>query len=532
MEQEVENSSEGQLDEAVEEESLGEAQEENLYEKIEEAQERALSEDENARQVENSLESEIVESAGKLLENQVEKNAEESAEKIVERPIKKYKKTAIGIIIALCILLCIYLGMSVYFMNHFYYGSEINGIKISSKSVKDAEAVLTSELQKYTLTLKERGGKSEQIKAFDVGVRYPSETVFQNLKAKQNPFYWFLAYFNSKGYKMTTEITYDEKLLREQLNKLTCLASSNVIEPQNPKLQYKGNSYEILGEMLGNKIDKEILYASVADALLKKSTEMDLEAIRCYINPEYNSKSQKVIEAKNTLDKYLSSNVTYTFGNDNKTIDSNIINKWLTINKDYEVFLDEKSVGEYIETLFEKYNTAGGIKNFVTSSGKTIQLCGGDYVLPVDTAKETQELISAIKEGKTVVSKAKEEVGNTYVEIDLNKQHLWFYKEGALVTQGDVVTGNVRAGLSTPKGVYALKFKGRNVVLRGPGYAAPVAYWMPFNRGIGMHDAGWRSRFGGNIYKTDGSHGCINCPSNLVSAIYNSIEVGTPVVCY
>lgn len=55
---------------------------------------------------------------------------------------------------------------------------------------------------------------------------------------------------------------------------------------------------------------------------------------------------------------------------------------------------------------------------------------------------------------------------------------------------------------------------------------------MPFNGGIGLHDATWRNSFGGSIYKNNGSHGCINLPYNVASKIYNSIKVGDPIVCY
>ena len=49
---------------------------------------------------------------------------------------------------------------------------------------------------------------------------------------------------------------------------------------------------------------------------------------------------------------------------------------------------------------------------------------------------------------------------------------------------------------------------------------------------IGMHDATWRSSFGGTIYKTKGSHGCINMPYEKAQELYGYIEKGTPVICY
>ena len=122
--------------------------------------------------------------------------------------------------------------------------------------------------------------------------------------------------------------------------------------------------------------------------------------------------------------------------------------------------------------------------------------------------------------------------GNTYVEINLTAQHLFFYKEGKLVVESDFVSGNESRGWSTPAGAYPLTYKQRNATLKGQNYSTPVSYWMPFNGGIGMHDAYWRSSFGGKIYKTNGSHGCINLPPAVAKTVYENISAGMPVLCY
>ena len=118
------------------------------------------------------------------------------------------------------------------------------------------------------------------------------------------------------------------------------------------------------------------------------------------------------------------------------------------------------------------------------------------------------------------------------MEINLTAQHLFFYKEGKLVVESDFVSGNESRGWSTPAGAYPLTYKQRNATLKGQNYATPVSYWMPFNGGIGMHDAYWRSSFGGKIYKTNGSHGCINLPPAVAKTVYENISAGMPVLCY
>ena len=122
---------------------------------------------------------------------------------------------------------------------------------------------------------------------------------------------------------------------------------------------------------------------------------------------------------------------------------------------------------------------------------------------------------------------------------NLTTQHMWFIKDGQIALETDIVTGNPNKGNATPQGTYSLTYKSRNKTLRGTKkpdgtyeYETPVAYWMPFNGGIGFHDATWQSSFGGNRYLSHGSHGCVNMPKDKAAALYDLIPDGCPVVCH
>jgi len=456
--------------------------------------------------------------------------------------IKRYKKIVMGIIISICTLLVIYLGMAIYFINHFYFGSAINCINVSGKNVEDVNEQMASELQIYVLNIKERGGKSEQIRANEVGLSYNSDGQFKDLKDRQKPYKWISSVFNTDASKMTEGVKYDKELLRKRVDKLSCFDSNNIVEPKNPSFKYTDKGYVIIDEVAGNKVNRDILYDHVSNAILKEETTIDLEWINCYVKSQYTSNSQKIIDTKNMLNKYVFSKITYNFGEHKEILDGSTINKWLTVDENFKVTFDEKEAKNYIDVLSTNYNTIGNRRNFASSSGKTINVVGGDYGWSINRAKETKALIIAIKEGQTIakepsyiqtaLSYGNNDIGDTYVEINLTKQHLWFYKNGFLIAQGDIVTGNVSSNHKTPEGIYGLKYKQRDAVLRGSDYASPVTFWMPFNGGIGIHDASWRSTFGGKIYKTAGSHGCINSPYYLAKAIFDNIEAGIPVVCY
>ncbi|MGV8983624.1 L,D-transpeptidase family protein [Clostridium sp.] len=459
------------------------------------------------------------------------------------RPINKRKRIVIGMSISISTLLIIYFGMAIYFMNHFYFGSAINSISVSGKVLEDVNEQMASEIQKYQLNIKERGGINEQISGEDIGLKYEANDEFKGFKDKQNPYKWISAVFNTKDSKMTAGVKYDEDLLKKQVDKLSCFDSSKAIEPKNASYKYTDNSYVIVDEVIGNKGNKDTLYDSVLDAVSKGQTTIDLESVDYYVKPQYTSKSPKVIATRDMLNKYVSSKITYTFGKEKEILDGSKINKWFTVDENSEITFNEKEVEVYMDVLASEYNTVAKTRSFVSSSKQVINISGGTYGWAINKVKEIQNLISSIKEGKsierepayyqTALYHGKDDIGNTYVEIDLSAQHLWFYKNGALITQGDVVTGNDGSDKTrTPTGIYQINYKERNATLVGENYASPVNYWLPFNGGVGIHDASWQPKFGGDRYKTNGSHGCINSPYELVKTIYNNIEPGTPVICY
>jgi hypothetical protein len=452
------------------------------------------------------------------------------------------KSIIIGSIVSLCILTSVYFGISAYFTNRFYYGSTINCISVSGKTVKEVDNQISSEVENYVLELKERGDKKEQISPADIALKYNSEGQVKEIKDKQNPLKWVSAFFNINDFKVKRLVSYDEELLKKTIDNLSCFNSSNIVEPEDASIKYADAGYVIVDEVNGNKIKKDVLYEKVVKAILEGEKTIDLEAINCYENPKYTSKSQELVDAKNTLNKYIATKVTYTFGSRTEVLDVSTINNWVKVDDNFAVTLDEGKVKGYLDKLSQTYNTIGKTRELVTSLGTTVKVSGGDYGWSINSNKEAQELISDIKEGKvttkqpiysqTALTREGNDLGKTYVEVNMTKQHLWFYKNGSLIVEGDIVTGNVSENNATPTGIYKLKYKQKDATLRGVDYATPVEFWMPFNGGVGIHDATWRDTFGGDIYMASGSHGCVNSPYEVAKTIFYNIQEGTPIICF
>lgn len=116
-----------------------------------------------------------------------------------------------------------------------------------------------------------------------------------------------------------------------------------------------------------------------------------------------------------------------------------------------------------------------------------------------------------------------------FVEVDISSQTVNFYIDNELYMTTPCVTGN--GGIHTRMGYFEIAYKAYDTYLKGPGYKSHVYYWMPFDQAIGLHDAdGWRSEYGGDIYLTNGSHGCINMPYEAAETIYNNVSAGTKVL--
>lgn len=447
-----------------------------------------------------------------------------------------------GLIITVAALLAVYMILACFFCNHFYIGTKINDIKLSGKSVDAVNDEIINKVQNYKLKLEERNDATEEIDADKLKLSYSGELEVQKLKEEQPGLTWIFHIFSNKSRYVDNFITYNEEELNKAVDNLSCFKKENIQEPKNASFEYAEDGYKVIDGVQGCKVDKVLLKDTIIRSIEDMQEVVNLENENCYVVPKYKAGDDKVNAAKDELNKYCGTKINYAAGDNTEVLDGNTIHSWLTVNDEMEVSFEESKVSEFLKKLSAKFNTVGIDRKFKTTGGNVVTVSGGDYGFKIDKEKEKESIVNSIKAGESVnrepiysqkaLSHDGNEIGNTYVEVSIGSQHLWFYKNGSLVTEGAVVTGNTSAGNGTPSGVYFLLYKESNATLVGDGYATPVSYWMPFNGGIGMHDATWRSSFGSNIYSYSGSHGCVNCPYNLARTIFNNIESGTPVVCY
>jgi hypothetical protein len=435
----------------------------------------------------------------------------------------------------------IYLLISLYFINHFFFHTEINGVDVSLKAHDDASSIITNFIKNYELQLIERNGEVEVITSQDIGLRQNKSNMLSQVDHSQNPFLWIGALLKSNKYYVKDLLSYNNSLLIKKMKQLKCLTGS-IVEPRNVEFKYSNGTYEIVKEIYGNKINESSFLNVINKYISEGRQELDLSIMECYVNPKYTISSKKTLRTKSRLNRYVAARITYRFGTATERLDGTTIHQWLSVDDDLDVIINKDEVAKYMKGLSKKYNTVGIIREFQTSTGKKVELQGGLYGWKINAEAEAEALINNIEQAEVIekepiylqkaFSREGNEIGNTYIEINITRQHLWFYKNGTLIVQGSVVTGNPNRGYATVLGVYMVEYKQKGATLTGPGYEAEVTYWMPFFGNIGLHDASWRSRFGGEIYLRRGSHGCVNAPIYLAKTVFDNIGAGTPVVLY
>lgn len=472
---------------------------------------------------------------------------EETEEEKAYRKHKFRKKLAIVLGSIFGVLAVVYLGFAFFFSSHFMFFTTINGTDVTLKSVSQVEEYMRQQVADYTLTLEESDGDTEEISGSDISLEYVPGDELEKLVKGQKNFLWLKALWDHPELEAKVGVKYDEDALARQIEGLACMDPENQVKSVNAHPEFKETQFEIVPEVVGTQINTEVFNEAIRTSIDGFQHTMDLSETGSYIQPAFVEDSPEVIEANKEMNEYLKAKITYDFDPETEVVDASVISQWVKVNDKMEVTFDKKAVKKYIGELADKYDTKGKSRKFTTATGNTVTVEGGAYGWKINQDEEYKALTENIKKGETVTREPKYssraashgaiDIGNTYAEVDLTNQRAYFIKNGKVVLDSPVVTGNPNKGNATPQGTDSLTYKTRNAVLRGDrlpdgsySYESPVKYWMPFNGGIGFHDASWQSAFGGTRYKTHGSHGCINMPTDQAAKMYELISDGTPVV--
>ena len=461
------------------------------------------------------------------------------------------RKILIGFIIVLFLLTAgAYFFGVYYFTEHFLPGSLVNGFNCSYMTEAEAEDLLEQKTAAYVLAVQTRGNGQESISADQIQLAYTSDGSVNKLLHQQNRFLWFVAFSQHQIYQVPSSVTYDQDLFDETVGGLKCLQNNE--QPVDASIQDNGDKFVVVAETEGTLVDQDKLKEDISDAVTTGRTVANLEEDGCYINPSvYSEDLTRDCQQMNELADVV---ITYDFDDRKETVDRSVIRDWLTRDDKGDLVLDRDAVAAYVKTLAEKYDTPGTERSFVTYDSREITVSGGNYGWVIDQPGETEELYQAIMNHKTQVrepvysseasSRKTNDIGYTYIEINLTDSRLVFYKEG----QPLVDTGFV-ASSSTPEGVFAVGDKKESTV-PGGGTGNEVSCWISFDK-VGIYgEAGLEISTGSDTEEADfgssgeadfsssldnswtSTEGCVVLPLEQAQELYQYTEAGMPVVIY
>ena len=445
-------------------------------------------------------------------------------------------------------LVVIYLGISAFFIGHFYIDTEINGQDFSGKSVSDVENYIKEQVQDYELTIIEQNNEKDVIKGSDISLIYKENDDIQKAMDAQNPLLWPKAFFSVSSTNVTIDVGYDQDALNTKIQEVKAVTQEQT-DPVSAYPKFDGDSFVVEPEVYGTAVNMDVFTQKVAEYITQFKTELNMMDEECYVMPKYTSDSPEVQKACDAMNQYCKASITYTMEDENVVVDKELISTWLKYDDNMQISLDEDAVRKWMREFGKKYDTVGTTRSITTPNGKTVDVSGGTYGWSVDEDSETKTLINSIKNGEVTektpayvqeaASHSEQDWGTTYAEVDLTDQHMWYIVDGSVAFEADVVTGLPTPERETPSGVYSILELKRDKTLVGetdpatgkPIYETPVSYWMRVTwTGVGFHDATWQPYFGGSLYQTNGSHGCINMSYDDAATLYSMLSIGTPVV--
>lgn len=480
--------------------------------------------------------------------------------------MKTAKKARLLIIFLIVLCVGAYLGIAYYYMGGFSLGTWINGVYCTGKSVAEVneELLLQGKMPELTVIYPIYGGEETEETArkssrfvLDEGkVTADYTRALQQLLQRQRPLLWARNLFlPTGGYELKPNViladdgkeAFEEQFLADEivqaeLRREACIRLETGEE--NGLWLYDGKK---------NRFDAKRAFLECVNAI-ETGEERIILSKACYYDEEPDAAEKEQEKLYQELQEFLDFEIVYDMGAEQVRFDKKALVEMLETEKENEgnfrftrtetggFFWDGEKVEAAVEKLADTYDTYGKPRQFTMTGGGEITLEKGNYGTQLDKKTEVEWLMEALTAGKSethtpaylreAYARGENDIGDTYIEVNMTKQQLWFYLDGEVEIETPIVTGNMMRHRDTPEGVYYIYAKQKNRILRGPGYASHVNYWMPVKGGVGIHDALWRDEFGGDIYKKEGSHGCINLPLEAAENLYGQVEIGIPVILY
>lgn len=432
-----------------------------------------------------------------------------------------------------------YIAGMVFFSLRTYPNTTVNG---EARGLRSIGTLLDKQPAGHPVTFKGLYDERLSLSAGDLNLRYKltkAPEIDQKLPL------WFVEVFLPHAYEAKYEVDYDHQKLDFAV--LSAPFDPNGSLPQDAKIKIEGEQAVIVPEVAGKRIITDKLKQGIIDGLMSGNEEVVLDDI--YIEPKITvaKDGERLKQEQARLNELMKVKVTLELENRSYELSGEAVIG--IIGSDGKT-PDKEKISDWVANIARETDTYGTSRRFDATGIGEITVHPGIYGWQINVAETTDALYELILKGGVQQLKPsynhegyargdKNDIGNTYIEVDLSRQHLWAYQDGELLIDSGIVSGMGNTKFDTAVGVNKIWSRETDQILRGNSfdsgvpYASPVKYWMPINwNGVGLHDASWRDRFGGSIYLGNGSNGCINLPEETAKTLFENYSVGTPVVVY
>ena len=481
--------------------------------------------------------------------------------------MNKVRKIMMGVVLLCLVGVLIYLVVAWYYSKGFSVNTWINGVYCTGKTIEEVNSELLETTKAPSISIVDREGRSFTLTPEDISLKEDYTSVLEEYFATQNPFLWAARLGVDTETLLKPQFTYDEEKLRAFWEELPFVREEQEKEAQ-VSIVLTAEGYQ-LKDTTRKRLNEEKAYGFLRAELLKilqwfgkdemmddtmnaASAEhvIDLRESDSYEDCVLTSQQEAILAEWEKVQALQRLEIVYDMGDEQIKLEASDISGFLVRAEDDsfkraedgKLYISKEKVDAFIDALAEEYDTYKKERTFQSTRGDIITLKKGSYGTLIDRDKEKEYLYKALTEQvsglhvpnykRSAYHRGKNDIGDTYIEIDMTEQRMYLYLDGECLVDTDIVTGCTGRRMGTPEGIYSVYSMQRNRTLRGPGYASFVKYWMPVNGNIGIHDAGWRKSFGGEIYKNNGSHGCVNTPYEAMKVIYENVEIGIPVVMF
>ena len=535
---------------------------------------RAENTPQNTNQINQSLESggirnKILNDDAAGLQKEIERDGRYNELRSIK--VNSHKgRNAVLFVLGLVVILLIgaYIVGFMMTKDSFLPNTFVNGISIGGMNVNEAAEAVHSGTAADKLVLKKLNGETVTIDYSKIDYTYSTADELNKIMNQESKALWFVNLINKSSYTISTDGTYSEDKLKEIIDN----ASFGVTPSKNAKIVMQDDGFVIEPEVQGDIADTEKVFEAAKEAINNGVEEINLLDEDCYKKPSVvSSDLQGKLEE---LNKVFNLEVKLDFDYTTENLTYDVFKDWVTIKKDGSYTIDQESVWEWVNSIREKYDTLNKTRKFKSTMQGTVKIKAqrgadgkfdGIFGYFLDADKTAEAICKALKKGENTtiepvywtnggytydtqgkVKRSADDEKNvisdisqldTYIEVDLTNQMLWYYKNGKVKHKCGVVSGMPTKERMTYPGIYQLWMKERNKTMRGRtsegSYESKCSYWNYISQNsIGIHDATWQSSFGGDRYKYYGSHGCVGISLSDAQYIYENIPLGTVVIMF